>query len=68
MFIFTELFFDGLCASSLQVDLEELTQRMEQLTQEAESLAARGTLKDSIISTLASQIRAILRYGCPCHY
>lgn len=46
-----------------KVDLEELTQRMEQLTKEAENLAARGTLKDSIISTLASQIRAILRSG-----
>ncbi|XP_063604529.1 protein lava lamp-like isoform X5 [Penaeus indicus] len=46
-----------------KVDLEELTQRMEQLTKQAESLAARGTLKDSIISTLASQIRAILRSG-----
>ncbi|XP_042862243.1 myosin-9-like isoform X6 [Penaeus japonicus] len=46
-----------------KVDLEELTQRMEQLTKEAEDLAARGKLKDSIISTLASQIRAILRSG-----
>ncbi|XP_071547475.1 uncharacterized protein [Panulirus ornatus] len=46
-----------------KVDLEELTRRVEQLTEKAERLARRGQLKDSIISTLASQIRAILRSG-----
>ncbi|KAK8731651.1 hypothetical protein OTU49_007407, partial [Cherax quadricarinatus] len=46
-----------------KVDLEELTRRVERLTEKAEHLACRGQLKDSIISTLASQIRAILRSG-----
>ncbi|XP_042204590.1 uncharacterized protein LOC121854184 isoform X4 [Homarus americanus] len=46
-----------------KVDLEELTKRVEQATEKAEHLARRGQLKDSIIYTLASQIRAILRSG-----
>nr|XP_045623165.1 protein lava lamp-like isoform X3 [Procambarus clarkii] len=46
-----------------KVDLEELTRRVEQLTEKVEHLARRGQLKDSIISTLALQIRAILRSG-----
>ena len=46
-----------------QVKLEELTNKVEEITKKAECLAGHCHLKDSIIFTLASQIRAILRYG-----
>lgn len=46
-----------------KVDVEQFTHQIEQLTKEVEQLVCRGKLKDSIISTLASQIRAILRSG-----
>ncbi|XP_068202288.1 uncharacterized protein [Palaemon carinicauda] len=46
-----------------KVDVEQFTHQIEQLTKEVEQLVHRGKLKDSIISTLACQIRAILRSG-----
>ncbi|XP_063862381.1 uncharacterized protein LOC135101930 isoform X4 [Scylla paramamosain] len=46
-----------------KVKLEELTNKVEEITKKAECLAGHCHLKDSIIFTLASQIRAILRSG-----
>ncbi|XP_045138188.1 protein lava lamp-like isoform X10 [Portunus trituberculatus] len=46
-----------------KIKLEELTNKVEEITKKAECLAGHCHLKDSIIFTLASQIRAILRSG-----
>ncbi|XP_045138182.1 protein lava lamp-like isoform X4 [Portunus trituberculatus] len=50
-------------ALAQKIKLEELTNKVEEITKKAECLAGHCHLKDSIIFTLASQIRAILRSG-----
>ena len=46
---------------SLQSEEENLALRIQQLTDQLQSLSEKGRLKDSIIATLVMQIRAILR-------
>ncbi|KAK3856910.1 hypothetical protein Pcinc_036809 [Petrolisthes cinctipes] len=49
--------------ANYQKNFEALKRKAEQITEQVEWLSRRGQLKDSIISTLAMQIRAILRSG-----
>merc|ERR1712142_198405 len=46
-----------------KIDIEDLTNKVEQLTKDVERITSRGRDKDNIIATLSNQIRAILRSG-----